>query len=57
MIVTFDKLSGNTVSEEGSQVRSQVKFATMQEAFAYAAELNNTEGIENIQIERIDTSR
>ena len=51
-LVTFDKLTG-LVSGKGLQL----KFNTMKEAFAYASELNNTEGVENIQIQRIDTSR
>ena len=52
-IVTFDKESGLTIAGTGLVVA----FHSMKDAFAYASELTNVPGVENIQIQRIDTSR
>lgn len=49
--VTFDKESGSTIAGTGLVVA----FHSMKDAFAYASELTNVPGVENIQIQRIDT--
>tara|TARA_R110000868_G_scaffold268931_4_gene528201 strand:+ start:96 stop:269 length:174 start_codon:yes stop_codon:yes gene_type:complete len=52
-IVTFDKESGLTITGTGLVIA----FHNMKDAFQYASEINRIPGIENIEIQRIDTSR